>query len=132
MVSDDLNPVDQQIDYVRELAAVMAAEGFTIPGKNLNDPDIAKAIYDMHIWCQDPVNNLLGRIGGLIFLKSDSVMCRENRVSLKDGWPGTPVELSADEKHEIRRYKEDIEVLEKCREMITQLSSNPTTPKEGE
>lgn len=111
--------VTEDFDYVAGLAQVMKDEGFTIPGKDLSNPDMAKAIYEVHMALKDPVENIVSRIGGLLMLKSDSVFCMENRVQL--GEKILPVELTQGQKNRLRSLKEDIEVLTAARDMIEQL-----------
>ena len=121
--SERISASHEAIDYVAKLAEAMENEKFTIPGKDLNNPAIAEEIYKIHMRMKDPVENLLGRIGGLLFLKSDYVSCTEKRVSLKDGWPGAPVKMSDAEKSRVGEYKKDIEVLTQAQDLIKKLLS---------
>ncbi len=115
----------EDVDYVAELAAVMKEEGFRIPGKDLSDPKIAEEIYKVHMHLKDPINNLIGRIGGQLFLKSDAVMCMENKRDVRDF--EKIIELTEQEKMKVRSLKEDIDLLTECKATIERLSTPTTT-----
>lgn len=84
--------------------------------------DLAKALNDVDNWLQDPVNDLVSRVGGHLFCKKDYIACTENTYDYSDGFPGTKVEPSKGERQQIREYKEDIELFEACVEIIKALS----------
>lgn len=105
--------------YVEKLKALMKSEKFTIPGKDLENEEVARAIYQSHMWLKDPVNNLCSRIGGTIFIKEDYVRCTENRHNVATGCAILPTQ---EEKYKIMRYKEDIRLLKECEQMIKYLS----------
>lgn len=89
--------------------------------------EIARDINRVNEWLKDPVNNVLSRIGGLLFLKKDSIMCLERRTQiLPDGtWEEIP--LTDKDKSRLRNLKEDVEILEAAEAMIKELRTKNET-----
>ncbi len=97
---------------------VTTAYELGLSDKKPTSEEVAAELNRMHEWLANPVNNLTSRIKGHIFLKKDTISCMENRTDCF-----VPVPLTEDEKWEVRRLKEDVELFQKAIDMIKELSS---------
>lgn len=112
----------------------MEEERFIVPGKDLSNEDVARCIYESHMWLKDPVNNLVGQLCGEIFIKKDTIMCLESSIDLStadfsNGMP-EPRELTFEERSTVRNNRRDIELMQKSIDMITQLNDEVKALKE--
>ena len=115
---------------VEKLEKRMKEEGFTIggitPGPELYKlpPEeraeaLAREINRVHEELSDPVKGLIARVNGHIFLLKDTIMCIENQFDCRTL---EYVEPTDDEKNQIRRDKEMVDILTECVNMIKQLN----------
>jgi hypothetical protein len=106
--------VDKLWDRLQEQGVkhmhVTLTEGFTGTAE-----DVARELNRVDEEMRDPRNNLLARMGGQCFLLEDRIACTEGRVNIKTM---QPVELSKDERYELRKNKEMLALLEEAMAMI--------------
>lgn len=86
--------------------------------------DLAASMNRQETWLDDPVNNLVSRINGTLFMKKDTVHCTENATEVSSIPPYFhPIEMTPAEKREVRELKEDIQLFERAVEMIKDLDA---------
>ena len=84
--------------------------------------DIARQMNKVDEHLADPINNLLSRIGGHLFIKKDYVACTEKRFICSQEEPYfLPVTPSKEEQRKIQEYKKDIELFEEAMQIIKDL-----------
>lgn len=85
--------------------------------------EIAAEVNRIHEWLADPVNDLVSRIEGHMFLKKDTITCLENRNRVIDEEPYfVPVPMTKEEDREVRKLKEDVKLFQKAIDMIKELA----------
>lgn len=84
--------------------------------------DLAREQNKIHAWLQDPVNNLISRMGGVLFMKEDYVACTEGRKKVtEDGFVDVP--MTEEEQRKVLDYKADIALYREATEMLKSLTS---------
>lgn len=112
-------------DTGAKILGVTTAYDLRLSDKKPTAEEIAAEINRIHEWLADPVNNLISRIKGHMFLKRDTIMCLENRNRIIDEEPCfVPVPMTEEEAHKVRRLKEDIELFQLAIDMIEELATN--------
>jgi vacuolar-type H+-ATPase subunit F/Vma7 len=106
-----------------KILGVTTAYELGLSDKRPTAEEIAAELNRTHEWLADPVNNLTSRIGGLVMLKKDTIMCLENRKQVIDEEPYfVPIPMTKEEEWKVRRLKEDVELFEKAVAMIKELA----------
>ena len=87
--------------------------------------EIAADINSVNEWLADPVNNLVSRIEGHVYLKRDTIMCIEKCYGLrkcidKEATWG-PIPMTDLEEREVHKLKEDVDLFEIAIDMIKEL-----------
>lgn len=116
-----------EVDKLHQRYKAKGVINFSItPNENFTGTaeDLARELNRTDDWLSDPVNSLISRVGGYIFMKRGYITCTENKVNLADGWPGEMVIPSPEEQMKIRSYKNDIELFEECIDMLKKLSGS--------
>lgn len=120
-----MTEVEKLLEYCRENnvigLGVTTAYELGLSDHQPTAEEIAKALNDTHEWLKDPVNNLLSKIGGHLFLKKDSLMCLEHRTGLLEDGTWGKIPMTQEERWEVRHLKEDIELFEQAIKMIEDL-----------
>lgn len=92
------------------------------PEFNGTAEDLARAVNKTNTYLADPVNHLVSKIEGHIFLKQDTVNCLENgSIITADGFEKRV--LTQDEERKVRRLKEDISLFQQAIDMIKELNA---------
>lgn len=86
------------------------------PGFAATAEDVARELNEVNEHLSDPRNNLIARLGGQAFLLEDSIRCTEGRVSAQTL---EPVRLTAAERHQVRRDKEMLALVNEAIAMLS-------------
>lgn len=106
-----------------KILGVTTAYELGLSDKKPTAEEIAESINRTNEWLADPVNNLVSRIEGHMFLKKDTIMCLENRKRVIDEAPYfVPEPMTKDEEYKVRGLKEDVELFQKAIDMIKELA----------
>lgn len=122
-----MNEIEKLTQYCEDndtkILGVTTAYELGLSDRKPTAEEIAAEINRIHEWLADPVNDLVSRIEGHMFLKKDTIMCLENRNRVIDEEPYfVPVPMTKEEEREVRELKKDVELFQKAIDMIKELA----------